>query len=80
MSYVIQIREEPYVTLTTIAECYDCSVVWVEEVYGLGMLGSGEKWHDETLVPVVALEHLARILRFHVGHGVDLDLIQRLID
>lgn len=80
MSRVVYIGEDAYVALETIADCYEVSVVFVREVYDFGLLGHGEVREHETLVRIVALDRVARILRFRTIHGFDLDVIAALLD
>jgi hypothetical protein len=80
MSRIVYIREEAYVTLGTIAECYECSETWVREVYDVGLLGAGETLEELTWVPAQALDRVARILRLSTVHGLELDVIARLLD
>ena len=80
MSRVVYIREEAYVTLATIADCYECSETWVREVYEVGLLGTGEILDDRTWVPAEAMDRIARILRLSTVHGLELDVIVHLLD
>ena len=80
MSRIVYIREEAYVTLTTIAECYECSEAWVREVYDVGLLGAGEILDEGTLVPARSLDRVAWILRLSTVHGLELDVIAHLLD
>lgn len=80
MSRVVYIREEAYVTLSTIADCYECSEAWVREVYDVGLLGTGEIRDERTLVRADAMDRVARILRLSTVHGLELDVIVHLLD
>jgi hypothetical protein len=80
MTRVVYIREEAYVTLATIAECYECSETWIREVYEVGLLGTGEMLDELTWVPVAAMDRLATILRLSTIHGLELDVIVHLLD
>lgn len=80
MSTIVVIRGEEYVTLKTVAECYELSEAWVYEVFAFGLLGPGEIDNDETLVPVALLDRVATILRLYTVHGFDLDVIAHLLD
>jgi hypothetical protein len=80
MSRVVYIREQAYVTLATIAECYACSETLVHEIYDVGLLGTGEVLDQVTLVPAELLDRVAWILRLSTVHGLDLDIIVHLLD
>jgi hypothetical protein len=80
MSRIVYIREEAYVALSTIADCYECSEAWVREVYDVGLLGTGEIRDELTLVRADAMDRVARILRLSAVHGLELDVIVHLLD
>ncbi|HET9062248.1 MAG TPA: hypothetical protein VFO62_03070 [Candidatus Binatia bacterium] len=80
MSRIVYIHEEAYVTLSTIADCYECSETWVREVYDVGLLGTGEIRDELTLVRADAMDRVARILRLSTVHGLELDVIVHLLD
>jgi hypothetical protein len=80
MTRIIYIRDAEYVELTTIAQCYQCTEAWVRDVYRAGLLGAGEVRGEVTLVPIDSLERVARILRLHLIHGLDLEVIHQLLD
>lgn len=80
MSRIVYIREEAYVSLGTIAECYECSETWIREAYDVGLLGAGEILDELTWVPAGALDRVARILRLRTMHGLELDVIAQLLD
>ena len=69
---VISIRGETYVTLETVARCYQVEVTLVEEAYELGLLGRGERVGEAIAVAAVMLDHVARILRLQRQLEVDL--------
>ena len=80
MSRIVYIHEEAYVTLSTIADCYECSETWVREVYDVGLLGTGEIRDELTLVRADAIDRVARILRLSTVHGLELEVIVHLLD
>jgi hypothetical protein len=80
MSRIVYIRDEAYVTLSTIADCYERSETWVREVYDVGLLGTGEICDELTLVRADAMDRVARILRLSTVHGLELDVIVHLLD
>lgn len=80
MSRIVFIREEAYVTLATIAECYECSEAWLQDIYEIGLLGTGETRDELTLVRVESMDRVAWILRLSTVHGLDLDVIIHLLD
>lgn len=80
MSRIVYIREEAYVALSTIADCYDCSEAWVREIYEVGLLGAGEVLDEITWVPAEGMDRVAIILRLSTVYGLDLDVITQLLD
>jgi hypothetical protein len=72
------IREETYITLDTIAECYEFEVEWIEEVYGMGLLGTGENVEGRTAIPSRMLERVAELRRLCHYHGLDPYLVDVL--
>jgi hypothetical protein len=80
MSYIVTIRDEEYVTLATIAECYECSEAWVREIFAVGLLGPGEVLGEMTLVPVTLLDRVAHIRRLSVFYGLEIEVIVQILD
>jgi NTP pyrophosphatase (non-canonical NTP hydrolase) len=80
MSRIVYIREEAYITLATIAECYECSEAWLREIYDVGLLGTGEIRDELTLVRAESMDRVAWILRLSTVHGLELDVILHLLD
>jgi hypothetical protein len=80
MTRIVYIREDAYVALSTIAECYECSEAWLREVYDVGLLGAGESLEETTWVRAEAMDRVARILRLSAVHGLELDVIVHLLD
>lgn len=71
----LTIRGETYLTLETVAECYECEIEWVERIYDLGLLGSGELVDGRTAIPARMLERLAEIMRLCRHQGIDPTLV-----
>lgn len=76
----ITIEGESYLTLHGIAECFSCEVAWVEEVYALGLLGSGRSANGEIVVMSSLLDRVAEIRRFNVYYGVHLTAVSFLLE
>jgi hypothetical protein len=74
----LEIRGEVFVTLEAAAECYHVEARWIEEIYGEGLLGRGERVGASIAVPAAELDRLAAILRWHRHHGLDLDTVRAL--
>ena len=79
MTRVVTIRGETYLTLDAVAECYECEVTWVEEIYALGLLGSGEHIEGLTAIPSRMLERVAQIRRLCHYHGIDPTMVDLLL-
>ena len=76
---IIEIRGEPYVRLTTVAECYELEVTWLEEVYALGLLGDGERYRRTIAIRARLLARVARIVQLHFHQGVNLEGVALLL-
>ena len=66
------IRGELYLTLETVADCYQVDCDWLEEVYELGLLGRGERSGEGVAITARKLDRVAEILQLHFHHGVNL--------
>lgn len=75
----ISIRGEAYLTLETVASCYEVEVEWVEEVYEHGLIGRGERVGDSTAVAAEMLDRVARILQLSRQLGINLEGIAALL-
>jgi len=73
------IRGETYLTLDVVAECYECEVTWVEEIYALGLLGKGEHVEGVLAIPSRMLERVAHIRRLCHYHGIDPTIVDLLL-
>jgi hypothetical protein len=76
----IVIRGESFVTLSTVAEFFEVQVAWVREVYEAGLLGPGERVGEELAIPATELDRVATIQRLHRHYGVDLELIEFVLE
>jgi len=74
------IEGEAYITLEGIADCYQCELSWVREVYEIGLLGHGRPVDDDVALHVSILDRVADVLRMSVYLGVDLTVIAALLD
>ena len=79
MTRIVTIRGETYLTLEAVAECYECEVTWVEEIYGLGLLGSGERIEGLTAIPSRMLDRVAQLRRLCHYHGIDPTMVDLLL-
>jgi len=75
----IVIEGESYLSLETIADCYHIEVVRLREAYGLGLLGHGRDHGGTIVVATRHLDRVAEIVRLHVYHRLDLDVIGELL-
>jgi hypothetical protein len=76
---LIRIEGEAYVTLETIAGCYDCEIAWVAEVYEYGLIGEGRPVGSSVAVPAFLLDRIARIWRWHRREGLAFESIEALL-
>lgn len=76
----LTIRGEAFLTLETVAECYCVEVHWLEEVYDLGLLGSGETVEGSTAIEASMLDRVGTILRLHRQLGVDIAGMALVLD
>ncbi len=77
---LLRIQGESWVTLEVVAECYDCEVAWVEEVWRAGLIGSGRRIEGGVAVRAVMLERVADVVRLHRHQGVALELVAALLE
>ena len=75
----LTIRGETYVSLETVAECYECELTWVQEIFALGLLGAGTSVEGLVLVPSFMLERVAAIRRLCHYHGIDPTIVELLM-
>jgi len=73
------IAGESYITVSAVAECYQCDVAWVTEVYEAGLLGAGEHVDSELAILTRMLYRLAEIRRMYVFQGLDLATVEALL-
>lgn len=75
----IVIRGRMHLSLRTVAQVYNVQVDWLEEVFELGLLGSGEHVGGGVTVAATQLDRVARIVRLHFYDGVNLESIGVLL-
>ena len=75
----IVIRGELHLSLEVVAECYDCQVSWVREVYELGLLGEGSEVEGGIAVSAAMLERMARIRRLNLQLGLPPEMIALML-
>lgn len=80
MTRTITIRGELWLTLETVAECYEVETTWVREVYEHGLLGAGEPVGGSIAIAAVELDRLAQVLRLNRQQGLDLLAVMALLD
>lgn len=75
----IRIEEQSYLSLDGISECYECEVSWLQEVYDLGLLGSGREHAGRIVLSVAILDRVAEVIRLNFHEGLPLDVIVVLL-
>ncbi len=70
---------ESYITVSAVAECYECEVAWVTEVYEAGLVGAGKQVDNELAILTRMLDRLAEIRRMYVFQGIDLVTVGALL-
>jgi hypothetical protein len=80
VSRPIVIHGESFVTLATVAECFQVQTAWVRAVYDAGLLGAGERVGDEVAIPSARLERVALVERLHLHYGLDLASVELWIE
>jgi hypothetical protein len=69
-----------HLSLTTVAHCYEVQTAWLEAVYEQGLLRHAQVVETSVLIEASDLDRVARIVRLHFHHGVDLAGIEVLLD
>ena len=75
-----ELRGELTFSFEAAAECYRVEVAWIERVVAAGVLGPGERTGERVALVATDLDRLARILRWHRHHGLDLETVLALLD
>ncbi len=73
---VITIRGETYITLESVAECFEFELNWVRRVCDLGLVGPTEPVAKTLAIPTRMLDRIAEIRRLELQYGFDLELIE----
>lgn len=76
---VFRIGGEAWLTLETVAECYDCDSAWLHEAWGHGLLGAGLPFEGRVLVHVAVLDRVAEVVRLGRHHGLPFEAIALLV-
>jgi len=71
----VVIRGEAYLTIETVAECFEVKATWVEQVFHHGLLGSGEQRDGVLYIQAVMLDRMAEIRRLNTLLDEDLNAI-----
>lgn len=72
MSETFRIHGRIFVTLETVARCYEVEHAWLEEARELGLLDPVERVEGRALVAAAALERVAVVLRLQRQQGLNL--------
>lgn len=67
-----------WVRIDEVAACYEVEVTWVREVRDAGLLETRLQ-DDVELVPVLALDRLAEVVRLARALGLDLGTVSSLL-
>lgn len=76
----ITIEGETYITLEGVAECYECEITWLREVYDLGLLGHGRTVEQSIAIELSKLDRVADVIRMSVYQGIDLVVVAALLE
>lgn len=76
----ITIEGESYITLEGVAECYECEVAWLHEVYRMGLLGRGRTVERTIAIELRMLDRVADVIRMSVHQGIDLAVVAALLE
>ena len=74
------IEGESYMTLEGVAECYQCELGWLREVYEFGLLGDGRRVDRSIAIELAMLDRVADVLRMTVYQGIDLAVVAVIFD
>jgi len=76
----ITLEGESYITLEGVAECYQCEVAWLREVYEFGLLGRGQVVQERIVIQSRMLDRVAEVIRMSIYQGVDLAAVAVFLD
>ncbi len=71
----LYVEGELYLSLETVAEVYQVKVVWLQEVYDIGLLGVGVGSTSGICVAAVQLDRIATVVRMHRVLGLNVEAI-----
>lgn len=73
-------RDEPTLSLETVAEIYQVRAAWLLEAVELGLLGPGVGSGTRVRIATVQLDRVATIVRLNQRMGLGLDAIGLALD
>lgn len=76
----VVIDGETYLPLAALAECYECRLEWMIEVYETGLLGRGRVVGGQVLISTCLLDRVAEVVRLNLYHGVGLAVLALLLE
>jgi len=76
----VTIEGEEHISLEGVAECYECEVTWLVEVYNLGLLGPGRIVEETVVIQSQMLDRVAEVIRMSVYQGIDLAVVAAVLD
>ena len=71
----LYIEGELFLSLETVAAIYKVQIVWLQQVYEYGLLGTGVDRDATVCIASIYLDRVATIVRLHDKLGLDLDMI-----
>ena len=76
----VTIEGETYISLEGVAQCYECEVTWLREVYSLGLLGRGRIVEETVVIESCMLDRVAEVIRMSVHQGIDLAVVAAILE
>lgn len=78
MQEKLYIEGDLYLSLETVAEIYRIEIVWLREVYQVGLLGRGVDSESVVCIAAAQMDRVAMIVRLHDGLGLDIETIRKV--
>jgi hypothetical protein len=76
---IFRIEGQAYLSLETVAQCYECEVAWLREAWLHGLFGRGIEYEGHLLLHVAVMDRVADVLRLGRHQGLSFESIVVLL-